>query len=471
MVFEILYFLIIASSITLVVLENRKPDIAIFWVMILILLPFVGLIIYLLLGKDYRSHRVIRADEMQRLTQLRNEANNDFIRQHTHSEKYDKLAAMMRGANDAPLFDGNNVRIFTDFTPMFQSMLDDIEHAQSYVHIQFYKIEDDEVGRQLSDLLIRKAQQGLDVRLMYDSFANLFVSSRYYDHMRRGGVHVQSFLKLIPSMFTRDVNCRTHRKIVVVDGTVGYTGGMNIARRYRDGISHAPWRDTHIRILGPAVSQLELALLADWRFCTRQLLDSKKYFPTNATSHPHHNALVQIITSGPMDDWNTVMQGMIQAIAQSRRYLYLQTPYFIPNQPILLALRNAAIAGVDVRIMMPATADRSRIMLLASQSYFREAMQAGVKIYLYRRGYLHAKTMVLDDDFLTIGSTNIDSRSMEQNFEVNAFIYDNQLAVRQRDIFLDDLQHCTQVLPDQWLHRNLLQRIPESVARLFTPLL
>ncbi len=472
MVFEILYFLIIASSITLVVLENRKPDIAIFWVMILILLPFVGLIIYLLLGKDYRSHRVIRADEMQRLTQLRNEANNDFIRQHTHSEKYDKLAAMMRGANDAPLFDGNNVRIFTDFTPMFQSMLDDIEHARNYVHIQFYKIEDDEVGRQLSNLLIRKAKEGLDVRLMYDSFANLFVSSRYYDHMRRGGVHVQSFLKLIPSMFTRDVNCRTHRKIVVVDGTIGYTGGMNIARRYRDGISHAPWRDTHIRIYGPAVSQLEVALLADWRFCTKQLLDRKKYFPTSTSELPSPSSqLVQIVTSGPMDDWNTVMQGMVQAIAQSRRYLYLQTPYFIPNQPILLALRNAAVAGVDVRIMMPATADRSRIMLLASQSYFREAMQAGVKIYLYRRGYLHAKTMVVDDDFLTIGSTNIDSRSMEQNFEVNAFIYDNQLALRQRDIFFDDLQHCTLVDPEQWLKRSPLKRIPESIARLFTPLL
>ena len=245
MFFEILYFLIIATSIILLIMENRKPYIAIFWVIILILLPVVGLLLYLLLGKDYRSHRVIKPDEMHRLAFLRDSANHHLIRKNTHSEKYDKLSAMMLHANDAPLFDGNNVRIFTDFTPMFQSMLDDIEHAQTYVHIQFYKIEDDEVGRQLSDLLIRKAQQGLDVRLMYDSFANLFVSSRYYDHMRRGGVHVQSFLKLIPSMFTRDVNCRTHRKIVVVDGTVGYTGGMNIARRYRDGISHAPWRDTH----------------------------------------------------------------------------------------------------------------------------------------------------------------------------------------------------------------------------------
>lgn len=474
MVFEILYFLIIASSITLVVLENRKPDIAIFWVMILILLPFVGLVIYLLLGKDYRSHRVIKADEMQCLATLRNRANQEQIRQKPRIEKYEKLAAMMRGANGAPLFDGNNVRIFTDFTPMFDNMLDDIAHAKIYVHIQFYKIEDDEVGRQLANLLISKAKEGLDVRLMYDSFANLFVHSRYYDDMRRGGVHVQSFLKLIPSIFTRDVNCRTHRKIVVVDGSIGYTGGMNIARRYRDGIRHAPWRDTHIRICGPAVSQLEIALLADWRFCTKRLLDKPLFFPTLPTPHnpqPTDSTLVQIVTSGPMDDWNTVMQGMVQAIAQSRRYLYLQTPYFIPTQPILLALRNAAIAGVDVRIMMPATADRGRIMILASQSFFREAMHAGIKIYLYNRGYLHAKTMVADDDFLTIGSTNIDSRSMEQNFEVNAFIYDEERACRQRDIFLDDMQYCTQVDPVKWIKRSPWKRIPESLARLFTPLL
>ena len=186
---------------------------------------------------------------------------------------------MMRGANDTPVLSGNSVRIFTDFTPMFQSMLDDISRAKSFVHIQFYIVEDDEVGRQLSSLLIRKAQEGVDVRLMFDSWANLFVKGGYYDHMRRGGVKVQSFQKLIPSMFTRDVNCRTHRKIVVIDGHTGYTGGMNIARRYRDGINHGVWRDTHIRLQGPAVAQLELSILADWRFCTKEMLDDPRFFP------------------------------------------------------------------------------------------------------------------------------------------------------------------------------------------------
>lgn len=470
MIFEILYFLILASSITLVVMENRKPGIGIFWVMMLTLLPVVGLILYIIFGKDHRSLRVIKPDEMRQLSNLRDGANADMIIQKPDNDKYAKLVSMMHGANDAPLFSGNDVRIFTDFTPMFQSMLDDIEGATSYVHIQFYKIEDDEVGRQLSQLLIRKAHEGLDVRLMFDSFANLFVRGRYYDEMRRGGVRVQSFLKIIPSMMTRDINCRTHRKIVTIDGRIGYTGGMNIARRYRDGIKHGVWRDTHIRIAGPAVSQLEVALLADWRFCTKELSNDPKFFPDSST-YPHGHSATQIVTSGPMDEWNTVMQGMVQVIAQSRRYLYLQTPYFIPTEPILLALRNAALAGVDVRLMLPDSADRGAIMLYASESYFREVMKAGVKVYLYHRGYLHAKTMVADDDFVTIGSTNIDSRSMEQNFEVNAFIYDPAVAERQRDIFLDDMQHCTLVVPDEWEHRPVGRRILQSVSRLLTPLL
>ena len=470
MIFEILYFLILASSIILVVMENRRPGIAIFWVMVLTLLPVIGLIFYIIFGKDHRSLRVIKPDEMSRLSALRDDANAAEILSAPGNDKYAKLVNMMHGANDAPLFDGNDVRIFTDFTPMFQSMLDDIEAAKSFVHIQFYKIEDDEVGRQLSQLLIRKAHEGLDVRLMYDSFANLFVRGRYYDEMRRGGVRVQSFLKLVPSMMTRDVNCRTHRKIVTVDGHIGYTGGMNIARRYRDGIKHGVWRDTHVRIAGPAVSQLEVALLADWRFCTKELAADAKFFP-NSDLASNGRSAVQIVTSGPMDEWNTVMQGMVQVIAQSRRYLYLQTPYFIPTEPILLALRNAALAGVDVRLMLPDSADRGAVMLYASESYFREVMKAGVKVYTYHRGYLHSKTMVADDDFVTVGSTNIDSRSMEQNFEVNAFIYDPSVAAHQRDIFFDDMQHCTLVDPAEWEHRPVGRRILQSLSRLLTPLL
>lgn len=471
MLYEILLALIITGSLVLVISGNRKPYISIFWILFIVLLPGVGIIFYLLLGKDYRSRRVIKADELARFDALRDKAVGDSIIDTLPNDKYNKLARMMRRANDTPALGGNEVRIFTDFTPMFQTMLDDISHAKNFVHIQFYIVENDEVGHQLSSLLIRKAQEGVDVRLMFDSWANLFVRSEYYDHMRKGGVKVQSFQKLIPSMFNRDVNCRTHRKIVVIDGHTGYTGGMNIARRYRDGINHGVWRDTHIRIQGPAVSQLELSILADWRFCTKELLDDPRFFPIQAINQSNNQAIAQIVTSGPMDEWNTVMQGMVQIIAQSRDYLYIQTPYFVPTHPILLALRNAALSGVDVRLMLPAVSDRSRLTLAASKSYFRDLLPAGVKIYLYNKGFLHSKTMVCDDDFVTVGSTNLDPRSLEQNFEVNAFIYDEGLARRQRDIFFDDMKECTLVDPEQWQHRPRLEKFAQSTARIFTPVL
>ena len=471
-IYRIVLLLLIIVSVVIVISENRKPYLSVFWIMFILLLPGLGIVFYFLLGKDYRSRRTIQTDERMRLDMLRNQAVGDAVLTHPHSDKYQKLADMMLKANDTPLLDGNEVQIYTDFTPMFEAMLDDIASAKSFIHIQFYIVENDEVGQQLSDLLIRKAVEGVDVRLMYDSCANLFVHSRYYDRMRHNGVKVKSFQKFLPALFNREVNCRTHRKIVVIDGQTGYTGGMNIARRYRDGINNGVWRDTHIRLVGPAVSQLEVSFLSDWRFCTKELLDEPRFFPTLPATQPlSHAATLQIITTGPMDEWNAVMQGLVQVIAQSRRYLYIQTPYFTPPHPVLLAIRNAALAGVDVRLMLPATSDRGAITRLASQSYFRDLLPAGVKIYLYNNGFMHAKTLVCDDDFASIGSTNLDPRSLEQNFEVDAFIYDNDVACRQRDIFLEDMNLCTLVDPDEWQRRPRLQKFLESSARILTPIL
>ncbi|MBR1851309.1 MAG: cardiolipin synthase [Bacteroidales bacterium] len=468
MFFEILYFLILASSVTLVILENRNPKNAMLWVMLLTLLPGVGLVVYLLVGKNFKFSRTIKADKLAQLEQLRDTTNQSAELSALESPRYAKLTKMMDTANHTPLYAGNEVSIFTSFSSMFDTMMADIAQAESFIHLQFYKIENDEVGKALSDMLIAKAQSGVEVRLIYDALANWQVSRRYYRAMKEGGVKVEPFLKVVPSVISRDVNCRTHRKIVVVDGRVGYTGGMNIARRYRDGIDGGIWRDTQIRIVGPAVSQLQLVLLADWYFCTKRLEAGPNHFPPVS---PAGNALCQVVASSPMDEWNTIMQGMVQAIAQSTKYCYIQTPYFMPTEPLLLALRNAALAGVDVRIMMPAKPDRGRIMLFASRSFFKETMVAGVKIYLYNKGFLHAKTLVCDDDFVTIGSTNIDSRSLEQNFEANVFVYSSDTAKTQRDIFLADQADCTQVDPVQWPHRPFGGRVLESVARLLTPLL
>lgn len=466
-------FLIVAIvvSIAFVIYENRSAHFSIFWIAFILLLPIVGIIFFLLLGKNHHRSLLIRPDELAKLNALRDQAVGDALLSLPQGDKYQKLAAMMRNANDAPLLGGNKVDIYTEFSPLFESMLKDIEAARSFVHIQFYIIENDEVGRRLSDLLIRKVEEGVDVRLIYDSWANIFVSRRYYSLMRKHGVKVQGFMPFYPSFFRGEANCRTHRKIVVIDGHTGYTGGMNIARRYRDGINNGPWRDTHMRLEGPAAAQLEVVFLSDWRFCTHELLDEPKFFPLQAIKLSNNQAITQIVTSGPIGPWDAIMQGMVNVCEQSRRYLYIQTPYFTPTAPVLMAIQNAALAGVDVRLMVPSTADRGAITRLASQSYFRDLIPAGVKIYRFNKGFMHAKTIVCDDDFATIGSTNLDPRSMEQNFEVNAFFYDSAVACCQRDIFLEDQQQCTLVDPEEWLHRSPLQKLLESLARLLTPIL
>ena len=455
-------FLIVAIvvSIAFVIYENRSAHFSIFWIAFILLLPIVGIIFFLLLGKNHHRSLLIRPDELAKLNALRDQAVGDALLSLPQGDKYQKLAAMMRNANDAPLLGGNKVDIYTEFSPLFESMLKDIEAARSFVHIQFYIIENDEVGRRLSDLLIRKVEEGVDVRLIYDSWANIFVSRRYYSLMRKHGVKVQGFMPFYPSFFRGEAN-----------GHTGYTGGMNIARRYRDGINNGPWRDTHMRLEGPAAAQLEVVFLSDWRFCTHELLDEPKFFPLQAIKLSNNQAITQIVTSGPIGPWDAIMQGMVNVCEQSRRYLYIQTPYFTPTAPVLMAIQNAALAGVDVRLMVPSTADRGAITRLASQSYFRDLIPAGVKIYRFNKGFMHAKTIVCDDDFATIGSTNLDPRSMEQNFEVNAFFYDSAVACRQRDIFLEDQQQCTLVDPEEWLHRSPLQKLLESLARLLTPIL
>ena len=475
MIYEIILTIAIIASIAVVIYENRRSDFSVFWIAFILLLPVVGVVFFFLLGKDHRRRHLIQPDDLAKLNELRDHAVSDALLPHPPSDNYQKLADMMRTANDTPLLATNQVDIYTDFSPMFEAMLKDIEAARSFIHIQFYIIDNDEVGRRLSELLIRKVEEGVDVRLIYDSWANIFVSHRYYSHMRKHGVKVQGFQPFYPSFFRGEANCRTHRKIVVIDGHTGYTGGMNIARRYRDGINNGPWRDTHLRLLGPPVTQLEVVFLSDWRFCAHELLLDPKYFPPQPLNHPatqplSHSA-TQIVTSGPMDRWDTIMQGMVHAIEQSRHYLYIQTPYFTPTAPILMAIQNAALAGVDVRLMLPATTDRGVLTRLASQSYFRDLIPAGVKIYRFKKGFMHAKTIVCDDDFATIGSTNLDPRSMEQNFEVNAFFYGGDVVCRQRDIFLQDQESCTLVDPDLWQHRSILHKFLESAARVLTPIL
>ena len=305
------------------------------------------------------------------------------------------------------------------------------------------------------------------MRLQIDDLANL-TRRKFYRRMQKKGVQVKSFLRVRLLLLNSDTNYRNHRKNVVIDGRVGYTGGMNIAKRYAVGIRSGIWRDTHIRVTGPVVSEMQSAFLMDWKFTTKQLLDDPAYYPAVP---PAGNLLMQVATSGPMGEFRVIMQAVLRILAESKHYVYIQTPYFIPTEPIMLALRNAALSGVDVRLMVPYRGDGNFLVTLASRSYVKDLLAAGVKVIFYEKGFLHAKTIVADDQVVSIGSTNMDVRSFEQDFEINAFIYDSDMAVRMRGVFLEDEKDGRYIDPAQWAERPAFVRFEESFARLFSPLL
>ena len=380
---------------------------------------------------------------------------------------YNRLIQFFQSTNQAFLFEGNKVDVYTDGYSKLQALICELYKAKKHIHLEYYIFEDDAVGRLVRDVLIDKVKEGIEVRVIYDDVGCWHVPNAFFDGMRNAGIEVRGFLKVRFPLFTSRVNYRNHRKIVVIDGCVGFVGGMNLAVRYLKGFSWGIWRDTHICLSGRAVHGLQTAFLLDWYFVDRTLITSSKYFPKIDSIG---ETLAQVVTSEPIGPWKEIMQGLIMAITDSKRYFYIQTPYFLPTEQALLALQTAALAGVDVRLMLPMRAD-NRLTHWASCSYLDDILQAGVKVYFYRKGFLHSKLMVSDDLFSTVGSTNFDFRSFEQNFEVNSFMYNQDTALKMKEIFLADQRECVQLYLKNWEKRPWSDKALESVVKLMAPLL
>ena len=365
---------IIIGTILVIIFENRNPVKTIAWCMVLTFMPVLGLLLYIVFGMDNRQRRQIKDEDLRRLKAITETRQSDNIASET-SVQYEKLACMLRNMNQAYPLEGNNVEIMTDFRTMSDRLVADIESARHHINMLFFKFEDDAAGRRIADALIRKAEEGVQVRLIYDEAGNLMVPRKFYRKLRRHGIQVRGFIRIFLPILSRDYNSRNHRKVVVIDGKTGYMGGMNIAQRYADGLKWGIWRDTHIRITGPAVLELQTSFLTDWKFTKGDDPDLDSMYPYNS---PCGNTLMQIVTGGSMDKWNVMMQAYMTAIASARSHAYLQSPYFIPPEPIMKALQNAALGGVDVRVMIPYRGDKGILPPWASRSYIKEALNAGV---------------------------------------------------------------------------------------------
>lgn len=463
-----LMVIVALAAIIHVLMDNRQPAKTMAWVLVIGFIPVIGVVFYLFFGINHRKERIISQGQMDELTKR---SMLSFVGQHNFRvpERQKPLVDLFVNQNLALPFKDNRIDIMTDGYAFFPELLKDIAEATHHIHINIYIFEDDALGRLVADALMTKARQGVKVRLIYDDVGCWRVGNRFFEQMREAGVEVVPFLPVHFPSFTSKVNYRNHRKIIVIDGKIGYIGGMNIARRYVSD----KWRDTMLRVQGGVVYALQRAFLVDWYFVDHTLITDRIYYPpvSEELTAKNHQLVAQVVTSGPMARYPEIMQGFVRIILAARRYIYIETPYFLPNEPILFALKTAALAGVDVRLMCPLYSD-ARFLDWASRSYLREIHEAGAKIYLYEPGFLHSKLLISDDSLVSCGSTNVDFRSLENNFEANVFVYDEGTALRLKKIFLDDQSQAVLLsdVPNR-LHPKFYARLWESFTRLVSPLL
>ena len=464
---SLLFLLSVVATIVVIVMDNRNPYKTLAWVLVLVFLPVVGLALYYFFGQDTRREKLISKKGFKRLTKY---PMMEFQMQESFKvseEKQHQLIRFFQRVNLALPFEGNSMKIFQDGSSMLQALLATINSAKHHIHVEFYIFEDDAVGCLVKDALIEKAREGVEIRVLYDDVGCWKVPHRFYDEMREAGIEVRGFLKVRFPRFTSKVNYRNHRKLVVVDGRIGFVGGMNLAERYLKGVPWGIWKDIMMQVEGKAVYGLQMAFLTDWYATDHSLITSSSYFPQ---MEDKGTSLMQVVTSDPVGEWKDIMQGLLIAITSAQKYVYIQSPYLLPTEPILLALKTAAAAGVDVRIMIPEKSD-SRMVHWGTMSYLQELMEAGIKIYMYQKGFLHSKLIVCDDCLSSVGSTNMDFRSFEHNFEINAFMYDKTSALMLKDIFLSDQKDAKLLHLNAWRLRPWSQKVKESVIRLFAPLL
>ena len=474
-IINIIYFLTMIFIAILIILENRSPLKTISWVLVLILLPFAGIIFYLFFGQEYRKNKMFSRkglkdlDRLRRLTQSQISdlpGNYNMFSSAIYGKRH--LMNLMLSSANALLSDNNEIKVLKNGEEFFPAVFQAIEGAKHHIHIEFYIVGNDTIGNQLREILIRKAREGVEVRFIYDDVGSWQLSKKYIHSLKEAGVKIDCFIKVRFPLLTSKVNYRNHRKIVVVDGETGFVGGFNIADRYLYGTSyHGSWRDTHLMLKGGAVTGLQIVFMADWYFVSKETLHGRKYFRSLLRGE---GKLCQIVQSGPDSDWESISQAYFSAIASAHEKVFVATPYLIPNSEIGNAMKVAALGGIDIRILLPQKSD-AIIPKWGTDSYIEELLVAGVKIYFYQPGFMHSKLILVDGVFSSVGSANFDFRSLETNFEVNAMIYDEEVAAVLEGQFLEDLVQSHQIVLDEWRQRPRLAKAKESFARLLSPML
>lgn len=474
--FSLIFFITSVTVAILIVLEKRSPYKTIAWILTLILLPGFGVIFYLIFGQEYRKQKLfsrkgikslgkirrLSARQLREIGQIRPEKSNKNF-------EYQNIVRLLLNNSDALLTTGNKLKIMNSGQETFDAIFRAIKNARHHIHLEYYIFTDDKIGNQLKDLLIKKSREGVEVRIIIDDVGSWSIRKKFISELKENGIEIYSFMEVRFPRLTSRVNFRNHRKILIVDGKIGFTGGINIADRYIEGLKGiGPWRDTHLQMEGRAVGCLQVVFAADWFFLINENLVGNDYFPAIA-EHPAGSA-VQISASGPDSDWESIGQAFFSAISAARQKVYMVTPYLMPPPHFMQAIKIAALSQVDVRILIPEHSD-ALIPKWSSFSYVEELLEAGVKIYFYQNGFIHSKYILVDNSFSSVGTTNLDFRSLETNFEVNAFVYDESFSHELEQIFLADLQNSREIKLKEWHKRPWHRKFRESLAHIVSPML
>ncbi len=443
--------------------------------MVLLFIPVVGFIIYLIFGRKLSNKKIFTWDTKSKLGvkkavqfQLRSLDNGTLKIKEKNLYPYQDLFYLHLRNDDAILTQDNDVEVFTDGEKKFHALINDMEQATDHIHLLYYIIRHDQLGQRVADTLIKKAKEGVKVRVLYDDMGSRRLSRKLIKRIRNAGAEVEAFFPpLIPKVNLK-INYRNHRKLAIIDGKIGYIGGFNIGDEYL-GFNQrfGYWRDTHLKIMGSAVMQMQTRFILDWNQASRHdIVYEDRYY----NSKPAGDVGIQIVSSGPDSEWEQIKHGYIKMIMTAKEYVYIQTPYFIPDDSLLDALRIAALSGVDVRIMIPNKPDHP-FVYWATYSYIGELLKAGASVYIYQNGFLHAKTIVVDGNIASVGTANIDVRSFRLNFEVNAFLYNEGLASQLVNEFTRDIMYSSQLTLKLYQQRSLWIRFKESISRLISPIL
>jgi cardiolipin synthase len=472
-----LFYILLIIGVSLHIIYNTPSNTkALAYVLVTIFLPIIGIVVYFAFGVNLRknklySKKIVRdktalADLRERITL---ESEKAWDTQEPAIKKHKKLALYLLNDGMSPLSGGNEVKLLINGENKFPEVIEALKNAKHHIHIEYYIFEDGDIGEQIKDILIQKAKEGVAVRFIYDDFGSRTIRKAFVNEMIEAGVQAFPFYKIIFILLANRVNYRDHRKIIVVDGCTGFVGGINVSDRYINKPGQLFWRDTHVKITGPGVYYLQYLFISDWNFCSgKHLKLERDFFCTKPTANG--KATVQIAASGPDSDLPTLMFSMVQTIGLAEKELLITTPYFIPGDSIIDALHVAALSGVKIKILVPDKSD-SALVNKAARSYYGDLLDAGVEIYLYQKGFVHAKTLVSDGQLAIIGTANMDHRSFELNFEVNSMIYDTAFAKQLRDVFYEDIKDAKKINPNTWKKRPFFKQLPEKVVRLMSPLL